>query len=82
MRAIHGKQEIREYIRKVRCPDKSCMADKEYLDKCCNCPDGIASKYYWCNSHQRSALICLGGAGGILLPCAMVDLRNEIEIED
>jgi hypothetical protein len=48
-------------------------------------------RLYWCNSHQRRALPepdeqgrrwCDPRLGGILLPCQVVDLTDEVEIDD
>lgn len=34
----------------------------------------------WCNIHQRPANLCKI-RGGILLPCQVVDLTNQLEID-
>ena len=47
-------------------------------------------RLWWCNSHERKATwVNLKGErecdpllGGILIPCVVVDLTDEVEIED
>lgn len=48
--------------------------------QCRPCPICINKRLIWCNSHGRRASRCLAGESGILLPCKLVDLTDEVEI--